>query len=131
MIQNIPMLLALFYASYTDSKTFTIPVWLFPTTLCFYFFIIHPDSEHLSGMLIGIPVFLLCLAGKMGGGDLLMFLTVGYVIGIYDLIPFAIFMNVTGTINYVIKRDLKQRAVAPLVTSAFVLFLIFHSWIVL
>lgn len=120
------LMIALLAATYTDLKNRMIPVWLFPQTLLVYLFLIRPDRYHLLGLTIGIPVLFLCFIGKMGGGDLLMFLCVGYVIGICRLVYFAFCMSFVGALFFFIrKRKTDMIPLAPLVTGAYSLYLMF------
>lgn len=125
----IPLLTALFYASYTDFKSREIPIWLFPAALilCTASFIHsgEPLGIHLAGgFLMLIATFMGCLLGRLGGADLIMLTVVGYVLGIYWLPAFTAIMAGTGFLFLLITRK-KEYAIAPLVLVS---FLIWYFW---
>lgn len=122
------LFIALCVATYTDYREYRIPVWLFPSTLILYLLMSKPDANHVWGMIIGLPILFLCLSGLMGGGDLLMFVTVGYVIGIKGILGLAYLMALIGNLFFLVngKKD-TLIPIAPFVTVSYFLYQVIAS----
>lgn len=119
----------LLIASYTDLRYREIPLWIFPGIAGIY--IINVMAQRVSfttanivGMVIMFfPTFVLCLFGKMGGGDVIMLSVIGLVLGVYQLLNFACCLGVAGTILLLKTGCNKRVPIAPLVLGAYVLYL--------
>lgn len=98
----ICMAVAYLIASYTDIKRREIPIWVFPSAVCLgtgigYFTGNMPGLENVLGAVsIFVPALVLCLAGKMGGGDLIMFTATGFALGLTGVIVYAIVLMVSA-----------------------------------
>ena len=74
----IIVLTALTIASVTDIKSKTIPILLFPLTMCVNCILVFPTWERLIGFFIlGLAFFLFASFGNGGGGDVFMMATIG------------------------------------------------------
>ena len=79
----IIVLTALTIASVTDIKSKTIPILLFPLTMCVSCILVFPTWERLIGFFIlGLAFFLFASFGNGGGGDVFMMATIGLQMGI-------------------------------------------------
>ena len=79
----IIVLTALTIASVTDIKSKTIPILLFPLTMCVNCILVFPTWERLIGFFIlGLAFFLFASFGNGGGGDVFMMATIGLQMGI-------------------------------------------------
>ena len=93
----IILLIALIVASITDLKKHEIPTWVFPGSLylCIFYIAILNEKYFQMDNLIGylcaaIPVLIACLLDKMGGADLIMFSTIGLILGTQDMLPYVL-----------------------------------------
>ncbi len=74
-------------AAYSDIRTGTIPVFLFPMTFVFDFLIVIVYQDSVLDSLIGLAIFttaamVCCIVSDFGGGDLLMLGAMGFTVGI-------------------------------------------------
>ena len=115
-------------STYTDLKRREIPLWVFPSV-----FVIRllmkpaPAMTNWLGMAImGVTFLILCLSGKMGGGDLIMFSVSGFILGIDNLTGYVICMTISFCVSYIIwKYKMKDWIpAAPIAASGFFLLLI-------
>lgn len=121
----------LLIAACTDIKDRTIPIWLFPSTLIAYIiccvFTGQPMGyTNIIGFIVmGTASLTGCVAGFMGGGDVIMLAVIGYIFGINKIIPFTVLMMLTGFIVFAVKKfkDV-EIPVAPLVLIAFIVYLV-------
>lgn len=115
-------------ASYTDTKSRIIPIWLFPSVLVVSILEHRMNFSSMAGFFIMfIASMCSCLRGDMAGGDLLMFSVTGWVLGIRGLIPFTIILSTIGLIlqffSQEIHREKKLIPLAPLGLIAYTIFL--------
>lgn len=132
------LFIALLIATFTDLEKRTIPIWLFPSALavCMLSDILCGNMPGATNLL-GFAAMLLtsfygCMKGHMGGGDLIMFSVLGFVMGIYALIPFTIFMWFVELsirfIKWVRKQECRELPLAPLALAAYTMYLINFLW---
>ena len=114
----IIVLTALIIASFTDIKSKTIPILLFPLTMCVSCILVFPTWERLIGFFIlGLAFFLFASFGNGGGGDVFMMSTIGLQMGIskglwcatISYIIYAIF-----AVTYYLAQPPKKREKAKL-----------------
>jgi len=118
----------LVYATMTDFKGLVIPdmcnivIFLVGLSTMFYSAITTSDTSiywlRLIGMVcIALPLFLLCLAGKSGFGDVKLFAALGIFLGWKNLILVLVIAVVTGCIYAIIKKftsdNLKWKSEVP------------------
>ena len=82
----IPVWILLVFNSYTDVRTRTIPVWLFPSVALIGSSVLLYIGLFGYWNIIGlacmfVPMFILAITGNFGGGDILMFAAVGLILG--------------------------------------------------
>ena len=114
----IIVLTALIIASFTDIKSKTIPILLFPLTMCVSCILVFPTWERLIGFFIlGLVFFFFVSFGNGGGGDVFMMAAIGLQTGIskglwcatISYIIYAIF-----AVTYYISQPPKKRKKAKL-----------------
>lgn len=128
----IILLIALIVASITDLKKHEIPTWVFPGSLylCIFYIAILNEKYFQMDNLIGylcaaIPVLIACLLDKMGGADLIMFSTIGLILGTQDMLPYVLCLMICGVVVVLLIKDKKKEiAIAPIAGAAYILFLI-------
>lgn len=129
MISYIYLAIAHIIASYTDIKRMEIPLWVFPSSLVVFIIEHHHEIDifNVYGMLIiGIPMFLVSLFGKMGGGDVIMFSVVGFIIGFFYILPYTFILAVVGTCYFALLKFQKNEC--PIAPIAMVAYFIFMIW---
>ena len=125
------LFISLLVAAYTDYRSRTIPVWLFPlTAVLFAMQTIWKDGSIAFGNILSlfcmfIPTFTLGIVGKMGGGDILMFSVIGFLLG-YDLIIYIFILSGISTIYYflILKSKNVECPLAPFALVSYVIYLI-------
>lgn len=118
----------LVYATMTDFKGLVIPdfcnivIFLVGLSTMFYFAISMQNTSiywlRLIGMVcIALPLFLLCLLGKSGFGDVKLFAALGIFLGWKKLLLVLLIAVITGCIYAVIKKftsdNLKWKSEVP------------------
>ena len=129
------LLVSLLVAAYTDYKTRTIPIWLFPLTVLLYSIQVvwtggYIGTENILGFLcMFLPTLLLSINGKMGGGDVLMLSAIGFLLG-YKLTVYVFIVSVISTLYFIIilKFKKKECPLAPFALVAYILFLILEVY---
>ena len=130
MISIITVLLciSLCIASYTDVRTRTIPVWLFPSVM-----VIGSGGMLYMGQfgfwnMIGlacmlIPTLVLATTGNFGGGDVLMLSTIGLMLG-EDVAEYVVVLATISTVFFIITRiKNKEYPIAPFALVSYIIFL--------
>ncbi|WP_368191145.1 prepilin peptidase [Blautia sp. 1033sp1_1033st1_G9_1033SCRN_220408] len=132
MIVIITVLLfaSLCIASYTDVKTRTIPVWLFPSVMVIGSGILLYMEQFGYWNLIGlacmlIPTFALATTGNFGGGDVLMLSAIGLMLG-EDVVGYVVVLATIST-GFFLLTKLRKREY-PIAPFALVSYLIFLVW---
>lgn len=132
MIVIITVLLfaSLCIASYTDVKTRTIPVWLFPSVMVIGSGILLYMEQFGYWNLIGlacmlIPTFALATTGNFGGGDVLMLSAIGLMLG-EDVVGYVVVLATIST-EFFLLTKLRKREY-PIAPFALVSYLIFLVW---
>ena len=128
------LLAALVTASITDVKSRTIPLWLFPSTLA-----LCVISDIACGRILGLSnvfgfaTMLLvslyaCARGDIGGGDLIMFCSMGWILGAWKLVPFTVAVCTLGLAVHLVMMARKKGGepipMSPLALGAYVICLI-------
>ena len=98
LIFLIPLLIAV----YTDTKTMTIPIWLFPSsTLAAGFLLYYQhnlDRGNFMGLIfLGIITFAMAITGILGGADVIMFAAIGFIMS-YDTLTYLVILTPICTI---------------------------------
>ena len=107
------LLIVLIFATAMDIKTRTIPLWLFPSTSlvsCLYMISEGTWNEYwnLIGFLcMFIPTFILGITGSFGGADIIMFSSIGIILG-EAIVPYVIILSVISTIFFILSRFQKK-----------------------
>jgi len=86
---------AFLIASITDIKRHEIPLWDFPALFVLYIVFFHKELSYLNWSTLGIMAaafFFLAVFGKIGGGDIIMFSVIGFIIGLYGIISYLIIL---------------------------------------
>lgn len=128
---GILMMSALALASYTDVKRMEIPVWLFPLTVTVsVIYMVYSGNAPGFGNWLGlvcmaIPLGILCFAGKLGGGDLIMFAAIGFLIG-DGFIVYVLILGAAGMVFFLFTGCKEQSY--PLAPFALVSYIIFFIW---
>lgn len=130
MIVIITVLLfaSLCIASYTDVKTRTIPVWLFPSVMVIGSGILlymeqfgYWNPIGLACMLI--PTFVLATTGNFGGGDVLMLSAIGLMLG-EDVVGYVVVLATISTGFFLLtKLRKKEYPIAPFALVSYIIFL--------
>lgn len=114
-------------ASITDYRTREIPIPLFPSALVLYLVLNFGNVglNSILGMLVmGLPLLVLSIKGKMGGGDLIMFAVTGFIVGFNNIPLFCACVSAVGTLYFVaVKFKNKVCPIAPLAMVAYFIFL--------
>ena len=93
---------ALAVATRTDLKRMEIPLWL-------------------------VPFLIMTLIGKMGGGDLIMFSALGFMMGLDEMIPYWIALTAVGTAAAAVSGfGKKEIPIAPIAEAAYVVYFIWR-----
>ncbi len=143
MVMLILILLVAFgIATATDIVSGEIPIWLFPGALAlsllwFLYSGNLPGYDNFIGAAaLFMPILVLCLAGKMGGGDLIMFSVIGFILGLYELPAYMFWIGFVSLVVVVFVKGIhlmqhkkgrvmdKEMPIAPIAMAAYVLFMI-------
>lgn len=130
MISIITVLLfiSLCIASYTDVRTRTIPVWLFPSVMVIGSGVLLYMGQFGFWNLIGLacmmlPTFTLAMTGNFGGGDVLMLSTIGLMLG-EDVAEYVVVLATISTVFFIITRiKNKEYPIAPFALVSYIIFL--------
>ena len=132
-LKDVLIAAALAVASYTDLKRMEIPLWLFPSTV-----LIFAATALASGGEIGvmnwaglacmaIPFLIMTIAGKMGGGDLIMFSALGFIMGLDEMIPYWVALTIVGTAAAAATGfGKKEIPIAPIAGVSYVVYFIWR-----
>lgn len=88
-------------ASYTDIKRKEIPIRLFPSLLVFHLLLFHDEIgiENWLGLGATALVFLaMAIAGKIGGGDVIMFSVLGFILGLSQFASYMVVLTIVSLI---------------------------------
>lgn len=126
-IIHVLLCIALFIACYTDVRTRTIPVWLFPSVALIGSSVLLYIGLFGYWNIIGlacmfVPMFILAITGNFGGGDILMFAAVGLILG-EDVAGYVFILASISTVFILFTRLRKKEY--PIATFALVSYLIF------
>ena len=127
----IVLIFALAYATWTDTKSRIIPIWLFPgIMLCIFIYNFSTGKPMEIWNLIGffcmfIPTLLAGLADVLGGADIIMFSVIGAVLGEMT-VPYVVILAGISTLFFLFSR-LKNRTY-PMAPFAMAAFIIFFMW---
>lgn len=130
MISIITVLLfiSLCIASYTDVRTRTISVWLFPSVMVIGSGILLYMGQFGYWNLIGlacmlIPTFVLATTGNLGGGDVLMLSAIGLMLG-EDVVGYVVVLATISTGFFLLtKLRKKEYPIAPFALVSYIIFL--------
>lgn len=130
MISIITVLLfiSLCIASYTDVRTRTIPVWLFPSVMVIGSGVLLYMGQFGFWNLIGLacmmlPTFTLAMTGNFGGGDVLMLSTIGLMLG-EDVAEYVVVLATISTGFFLLtKLRKKEYPIAPFALVSYIIFL--------
>lgn len=130
MISIITVLLfiSLCIASYTDVRTRTIPVWLFPSVMVIGSGVMLYMGQFGFWNMIGlacmlIPTLVLATTGNFGGGDVLMLSTIGLMLG-EDVAEYVVVLATISTVFFIITRiKNKEYPIAPFALVSYIIFL--------
>lgn len=132
MIVIITVLLfaSLCIASYTDVKTKTIPVWLFPSVMVIgsggLLYIGQFGIWNMIGLVCMLfPTFVLATTGNFGGGDVLMLSAIGLMLG-EDVAGYVVVLATISTGFFLLTKLRKKEY--PIAPFALVSYLIFLVW---
>lgn len=127
----IVLIPAFLYASYTDLKRREIPLWCFPACVllfCLSEIILGTEKIlfHIYGMLcMLIPTLIVSIFGSLGGGDIIMFSCIGFILGPYDLAFYVYSLIFTCVAAFLYFHGEKEIPLAP---SAGAAYLIYSLW---
>lgn len=128
IILDIILIPSLLLASYTDIRKREIPLGLFPSAVAIYCVIsalmgTRINVDHLlSCLFVTFPLFLLCLAGKMGGGDLIMMACIAFILGMNAMFSLVCFVIAVCLIALFVIGDLDGVIpLAPIITISYIL----------
>lgn len=128
LIIYLILLISLLIASYTDLKTKTIPLWLFPFTAVIDCGMLLYSGQFEFWNMTGfacmmLPTFILAMTGNFGGGDILMFSVIGAILGEY-IFQYALILAVVSTVFFIITRlKNKEYPIAPFALISYIIFL--------
>ena len=109
---------AICIASYYDAKKRIIPLWIFPGIFIITLILKIAMGAELRwdfmGMAIVLLAALIATLDGMGGGDVIMFSVISFVIGSRNIIPFflliaAILLLYVITYKFVLKKKGKMQ----------------------
>lgn len=132
MIPVIILFAGFCIATYTDLKRREIPISLFPT--CIVAYIVYAavtgitdwENHFLGAVIMFFPFLAGCLAGKMGGGDLIMLTAAGFILGFPTLTIYILCLGITGTVlSIFLLVTHKQTDSVPYAPLAFISYLIY------
>lgn len=137
------LLTAMAIAAVTDAVSGEIPVWLFPGALAItvIWWVLSGIPAISTNRVLGaaalfIPVLVLCLAGKMGGGDLIMFTVTGFLLGFYLLPAYMFWFGCAALIQVACMKVLHllrhktghimdaEVPIAPIAAGAYIILII-------
>ena len=124
LIFLIPLLIAV----YTDTKTMTIPIWLFPSSTLVAGFLLYYqhnlDRGNFMGLIfLGIITFAMAITGILGGADVIMFAAIGFIMS-YDTLTYLVILTLICTIFWIFNNNAKKEyPMAPFILTAYILTL--------
>ena len=127
-IITVLLVISLCIASYTDVRTRTIPVWLFPSVMVIGSGVLLYMGQFGFWNLIGLacmmlPTFTLAMTGNFGGGDVLMLSTIGLMLG-EDVAEYVVVLATISTVFFIITRiKNKEYPIAPFALVSYIIFL--------
>lgn len=128
------LLAALALATYTDIKSRTIPLYLFPATLLISIFYnaivgIPMGIWNLLGFCCAcIPSFAAGIAGTLGGADIIMLSIIGLLLGEEFIICTIILAVISTLFLGVIKLKNSSYQTAPIAPFALISYVLFLLW---
>lgn len=126
---TVLLLVSLCIASYTDVRTRTIPVWLFPSVMVIGSGVLLYMGQFGFWNMIGLacmmlPTFTLAMTGNFGGGDVLMFATVGLMLG-ENIVEYVLVLAVISTVFFLLTKLRKEEyPIAPFALVSYLIFLV-------
>lgn len=129
----ILILLSLFIASYTDIKTKTIPVFLFPSVLLLGVFCLICNgnlnlfSSFIFGVLIFVSYLIMALFFNGGGGDVIMMTSLAFLLEkeiLYVMFIGHTILCIVSLICFIRTKKKEILPFAPFVLVAYILYLI-------
>ena len=132
---------ALIYAAYTDLKRREIEIWLFPSVIMAYLLLFLHNDEPLpvhiiGGLLMGLPSLFAAMLNKLGGGDVLLYGAVGFVLGLteagvlFSVIVLAQFSFAVIFVQ-VAKVEISKEKEVPMAPLILVSYLTYHGFVLL
>ena len=130
---TIIILLALFIATYTDTKTKTIPLFLFPSVslLGVIYLLSQQNYEIKLSILFALFTFIsyliLALFFNGGGGDVVMMTSLAFLLGkeiLYIMFIGHTILCIVSFICYMRTKKKETLPFAPFVLVAYILYLI-------
>ena len=112
------LFIVLIFATAMDVKTRTIPLWLFPSTsLVSCLYMISEGTWNGYWNLIGflcmlIPTFILGIAGSFGGADIIMFSSIGIILG-KAIVPYVV-IYLLSALFFLFYQDFRKRNIPQL-----------------
>lgn len=100
-------------AAYTDIKKKQIPLWISPLLFALALIPKYACGQDIAWDLLGMGiVFIAAMAATfagMGGGDVLLFSALAFVIGIQRVVPFFLFLSAEVIVYAVIQKALLKK----------------------
>lgn len=100
ILTYVLLLIAVYVAAFTDLRTKTIPIWLFPTAgilvlilRLFYVFDGWIDCI-VASIIMGVVYFLSAMFFHGGGGDIIMMSVIGWCVGFEMSVNIALVSNI-------------------------------------
>lgn len=132
---------ALIYAAYTDLKRREIEIWLFPSVIMAYLLLFLHNDEPLpvhiiGGLLMGLTSLFAAMLNKLGGGDVLLYGAVGFVLGLteagvlFSVIVLAQFSFAVIFVQ-VAKVEIPKEKEFPMAPLILVSYLTYHGFVLL
>ena len=132
---------ALIYAAYTDLKRREIEIWPFPSVIMAYLLLFLHNDEPLpvhiiGGLLMGLPSLFAAMLNKLGGGDVLLYGAVGFVLGLtgagvlFSVIVLAQFSFAVIFVQ-IAKVEIPKEKEVPMAPLILVSYLTYHGFVLL
>ena len=132
---------ALIYAAYTDLKRREIEIWLFPSVIMAYLLLFLHNDEPLpvhiiGGLLMGLPSLFAAMLNKLGGGDVLLYGAVGFVLGLTEagvLFSVIVLAQFSFAVIFVqiAKVEIPNEKEVPMAPLILVSYLTYHGFVLL
>lgn len=131
LIIYLILLISLLIADYSDLKTRTVPLWLFPITavVCCGILIYFKQFGfwNMTGLVcMMLPTFILAMTGNFGGGDILMFSAIGIILGEH-IVQYVLILAIVSTAFFLMtKLKNKEYPIAPFTLVSYIIFLVWR-----